>query len=115
LAELAESELLVAGGRLAACRVPAADLAEEEAQHGGLQLVEPRVVADRLEVLLVTRAVEAKQRDPVGELLVGRRDKASIAEREQVLGREEAEGRERSHLRDALGAVGLRGVLEDRD
>ena len=60
LAELAEAELLVARGRLAARGVPAVDLAEEEAQHGGLQLVEPRVVADRLEVLLVARAVEAQ-------------------------------------------------------
>ena len=60
LAELAEPELLVARGGLAARGVPAVDLAEEEAQHGGLQLVEARVVADRLEVLLVARAVEAQ-------------------------------------------------------
>ena len=54
-------------------------------------------------------------RDPVGQLLVGGRDQAAVAEREQVLGREEAEGRERADLGDALGAVGLRGVLDDRD
>ena len=37
-------------------------MAEEEAQRGGLELVEARVVADRLEALLVARAVEAQQR-----------------------------------------------------
>ena len=40
-------------GCLAALTVPLVELREEEAQHGGLQLVEARVVADELERLLV--------------------------------------------------------------
>ena len=60
LAQLAEPELLVARSRLAARAVPAVDLAEEEAQHRRLELVQARVVADRLEILLLARAVEAQ-------------------------------------------------------
>ena len=57
--------------------------------------------------------MEAEHPDPVGELGVVDRDEAAVAEREQVLGREEAEGRG-----DARGDAGrperLRRVLDDR-
>ena len=70
LHELAEAELGVAGGRGAARLVPARELRQEDAQERGLQLVEPRVVADEVEGLLVLRAVEREELDAVGELLV---------------------------------------------
>ena len=47
---------------------------ESDAQDRGLQLVEPRVVADQLERLLVTRAVEAQHPHPLGDLVVAGRD-----------------------------------------
>ena len=115
LAELSEPELLVARRCLPPGAVPAVELVEEEPQHGGLELVEARVVADRLELLLLARAVEAQERDPVGQRLVGRRHEASVSEPEQVLRREEAEGRQHSGGGDTFGAEGLGRVLDDRD
>ena len=117
--ELAETELLVARRRLAPGRVPAVQLAEEDAEHGGLELVEARVVADQLERLLVARAVEAEQADGLGERRVLGGDEPAVAEREQVLGREEAERRGGAHGADApvadARAERLRRVLEHRD
>ena len=60
---------------------------QEDPQRGGLDLVEARVVADEVEVLLVARAVEAEHPDPVAELLVGDRDEPAVAEPEEVLRR----------------------------
>ena len=96
LHELAEAELGVAGRRSAARLVPARELRQEDAQERGLQLVEARVVADELEVRLVAGAVEGKKLDAVGELLVVGRDEPAVAEAEEVLGRIEAEGRDRA-------------------
>ena len=93
LRDVAEPELRVAGRGLTPGRVPAVELRQEDAQHRGLQRVEARVVADQLEVLLRPRAVEAQHADAVGELGVVDGDEPAVAEREQVLGREEAEGR----------------------
>src|SRR5437870_5725944 len=50
-----ETELGVASGGLAAKSDPRVELGEEDAQDGGLELVEPRVVAEQLEVDLVPR------------------------------------------------------------
>src|SRR5207302_6907836 len=112
--ELTQTELLVAGGGLTAGAVPAVQLAEEQPQHRSLELVEARVVADRLEVLLLARAVKAQERDAVGELLVVRANQAAVPEREDVLGRKEAEGRDDSGTSNALRAKGLCRVLDDR-
>ena len=70
LAGAAETELSVAGSGFAALSDPAVQLREEHAQDCGLQLVEPRVVADHFEVDLVARAVEAEPAHALGELLV---------------------------------------------
>src|SRR5207237_2611354 len=91
-AELAEAELGVARGGFAPAPVPAVELAEEEPQSGRLKLVEPRVRADVRERLLVARAVEPEHSYALGQLLVGRGDESAVTAREQVLGREEAEG-----------------------
>ena len=53
LAGGAEPELGVPTGGLTTRGNPAVELREEDAQHGRLDLVEPRVVADQLEVDLV--------------------------------------------------------------
>src|SRR5205085_6835263 len=58
LAELAEPELGVAGGGFPSGAVPIVELAEKEAQGGGLELIEARVRTDIGERLLVARAVE---------------------------------------------------------
>ena len=88
LHELAEAELGVAGGRGAARLVPARELRQEDAQERGLQLVEPRVVTDEVEVLLVLRAVEREELDALRELVVVRRDEPAVAEAEEVLRRD---------------------------
>ena len=114
-AELAEPELGVACGGLAARAVPAVELAQEEPQRGSLDLVEARVRPDVGEALLVLRAVKAEHPNAVRQVLVRRRDEPAVAEREQVLRREEAEGRGDADGGDASGAEGLRRVLDDRD
>ena len=50
-------------------------------------------MADELEADLVARAVEAEHRDRLGQRVVGRGDRAAVAERAEVLGREEGERR----------------------
>src|SRR5581483_5881409 len=73
LADLPETELGVPGGGLAAGPVPALEARQEQPERGRLQLVQPGVVADELEVDLVARAVEAEQPNARGELLVGKK------------------------------------------
>src|SRR5207248_9163831 len=92
LDELAEAEVGIAGGSRGPKAVPLRKALEEEAKHGRLQLVEARVVADQLEVDLGSRAVEAKQADALAERLVRHRHQPAVAQSEEVLRREEAEG-----------------------
>ena len=84
LAELAQAQLGVARGRLAARRRPAVQLAQEDPQRRRLDLVEPRVVADVLERLLRLRAVEAEHPDALRELGVPDGDEAAVAEAEEA-------------------------------
>ena len=115
LDEIAEAELGVPRGGFAAAAVPLVELRQEEAQERRLQLVEPRVVADEVEVGLVARAVEREHAHAFGERLVARRDEAAVAEAEEVLRREEAVRRDEALLRHARRAERLRRVLDHRD
>ena len=115
LDEIAETELGVARGRLAAAAVPLVEMRQEEAEERRLQLVEARVVADEVEVDLVARAVEREDAQTVGELLVVRDDEPAVAEAEEILRRKEAVCRDDTVLRDARRAERLRGVLDQRD
>ena len=54
LHELAEPQLRVARGGLASTTRPLLEVLEEDAEERRLKLVEPRVVADEVEVGLVT-------------------------------------------------------------
>ena len=87
---------------------------QEDAERGGVDLVEARVVADELEPDLRLGAVEAQQPQSLAELLVVDRNQAAVAEREEVLRRVEAERRRDALLRDARRAEGLRRVLDQR-
>jgi hypothetical protein len=58
--------------------------------------------------------MEAQHPDAGRELHVGAGDKAAVAEPEEVLRREEAEGGGDAGGRDPLGAEGLGGVLDQR-
>src|ERR671919_1092039 len=109
LDHLAESELGVARGRATACLVPPAEAWEEDAEHRGLDGIQARVRAHELERLLVVRAVEAEHADALGDVIVETGHEAAVSEREEVLGREEAERRAHARLRDALGAESLPG------
>ena len=114
VAELADPELAIPLGGLAAQLRPAVELAEEDPQHSRLDLVEAGVAADELERRLRLRAVEAEHPDPLGELRVVHRDEAAVAEPEEVLRRIEAEGRRDPVPGDRGRAEGLRGVLDQR-
>ncbi len=113
LHEVAEPELRVARGGLAAAARPLLELLEEQAQERGLELVEARVVADELEVDLVARAVEGEHVHPLAELVVVDRDEPAVAEAEEVLRRVEAE-RRRDARPDPRRAERLRGILDHR-
>ena len=116
-AGLAQTEARVARGGGTARGVRVVEPLEEETQRRGLELVEARVVAHELERLLVFRAVEAQQADPLGELGVARRDEPAVADAREVLRREEAEGaREPVCSRAPVAersAERLGGVLDD--
>src|SRR3954447_6883433 len=93
LDEVAQPERAVPLRRLAPEARPLVELRQEHAQERRLQLVEARVVADELEVLLRPRSVEAQEPDALAQLLVQYGHEAAVTEREQVLRRIEAEGR----------------------
>src|SRR5207253_636841 len=61
IAELTQSQFRIAGGGFSTQLRPHVEPPEEDAQRSGLQLVEARVVADELEVDLVTGAVETEE------------------------------------------------------
>ena len=113
LDELAEPELGVPCSRLAALRVPAVEVLEEEPERGRLELVEPRVRADVLEVALVARAVEPEHPHALGDVFVETGDEPAVADAAEVLRRIEAERRRDPGRRDAACAEGLRGILDD--
>jgi hypothetical protein len=119
LTELVETELPIVGRGFPPEQVPAVELRQKDAESSRLDLVQPRVVADELEPLLVPGTVEAQHPDRLGERLVACRDEASVADAEQVLRREEAEcagdadrpGPAALHGRTEC----LRGVLDHRN
>ena len=74
--------------------------------RSGLERVQPRVRPDQLERLLVPRSVEAQHPDPLRDPGVRRGNEAAVAEREQVLGREETEGGRDAGGRDTRRAEG---------
>ena len=97
----------------AAGRIPVVDVTEEDAEECGLHRVEARVVADVHELLLRARPVEPEHAQTVREVGVVDGDEPAVAEREQVLGREEAEGGCDARG-DPAGAERLRGILDHR-
>jgi hypothetical protein len=119
LHELAQAGLLVVARRGAAAVGPGVEVRQLHAQNRRLKLIQARVVAHVLIRDLVPRAVEAQHADAVGECAVARGDRAAITEATKVLGREEAERRERAKRAGAPGcrqrARGLGGVLDDRN
>ena len=89
-------------------------MGKEDAERGGLDRIEPRVRPDELECLLVARAVEPELADRVGDARVRAGDEPAVTEREEVLRREEAEGRADAGRRDPRRSERLGGVLEQR-
>ena len=115
LDDLAEAELGVAGGSLATRHVPAGEVRKEDAEHRGLHGVEAGVRPHQLEGLLVARTVEAEHSHALGDAVVETRHESAVAEREEVLRREEAERRADAGLGDTLRSERLGRVLEDRN
>ena len=103
LDELAEPELGIPRGRLAALRVPAVEVLQEEPQRGRLKLVQPRVRAD----VAGSRACPASRGSGAGARAPrapssSARDEPAVADAAEVLRRIEAERRRHSRRRDAV-------------
>src|SRR5919108_5164527 len=109
--QLAQARRLVVGGGAPAALGPAVEVRELDPQDRRLELVEPGVVADQLEGLLVARAVEAQHADGLGELVVARRDRPAVAERAEVLRREERERGGGAERAGPAGSVARTGRL----
>ena len=82
--------------------------AELDAQQRGLQLVEARVVADLVVVVLDARAIVAQHPQPFGERRVVGGHGAAVAERAEVLARIEAPRHGVDHARPAGGPCSAR-------
>src|SRR5512141_2841554 len=91
LADGSEPEPRVTNGRLSTRRNPTVELREEDAQHRRLDLVEARVVADQLEVDLVTGAVKAEHADAFREFGIIHGHEPAVPDAEEILRRIEAE------------------------
>jgi hypothetical protein len=114
LARLAQPQLRIPRGSLATRSNPPVELAEEDAQHRCLDLVEARVVTDHLEVDLVARAVEPQHPHALRELVVARRHEPAVPDAEEVLRRIEAERGRDTRPADVRRAECLRRVLDHR-
>src|SRR5438045_8284318 len=100
--------------------VPLLELAQLDPQDRGLDLVEPRVVADDRVVVARGLAVLAERAKLLGEAILVRRDAPGLAVRAEVLRAIEGEAVDAPAgpgLRPVVEerAVRLRGVLDDRD
>ena len=108
--------LLVARGDGAAAFVPLVQMRQLDAQDGGLQRVEPAVVALHLVDVLHPRAVVAQHAEAVGQLRVVGGDGAAVAQGAQVLAGIEAPGHGIAVRAQALAlvarAVRLRAVFQ---
>ena len=117
---LGRERLGVAADDAAARGVPLVEVPEAHAQHGRLELVEPRVAAAReRHLVLAAPAVLAQPAHALGDLVARGGDRAAVAERGEVLGRVEAE---RGRVAERAGAAavaaragGLGAVLDQRD
>ena len=78
LDQLAEPELRIAGGGLAAGVVPAGEVRKEDAKGGSLERVEPRVRPDELDATCRASRGSAAS-DPLGDLVV-ESDEPAVAE-----------------------------------
>ena len=116
--QLAQAQLGIPRGCRPPAVVPTVQVRQEQAQHGRLNLVQPRVEPDLLEGALVAGAVKPQQPHAFGQVGVRGGNGAAVAQRRQILGGEERERRDISDRpgRPALvgGAERLRRVLDQR-
>ena len=108
--------LVVLRGDGATPVVPLVDLAQLDAQHGGVQFIEAAVVAQAVMGAL-RGAVIPQDADPVGHLLAVRHHRASVSEAAEVFLDDEAEADRIAQLADGevvpAGADRLGIVLDD--
>ncbi len=111
-------QLAIACGIAAAGIGPRGQARRLHPKHCRLQRVDPEVPADQAMVILPLGAMGAQQPQPIGELVAAGGDEPCVAERAEVLAREEREATgqpERSGVPAADGAAErLRRVLDDR-
>lgn len=98
---------------------PGVEVAQLDREHRGLKLVEPRVDARFLVMVLARRAVIGPPADRVGPVGPVRHHAAAIAERAEILAGIEAERRDVAQRADLAAvqrrAVGLGGILDHRN
>src|ERR1700745_2936960 len=82
----------VASGEHATAVVHGVEPVEQDAQGGGLELVEPEVVADLRVSVLVEAAVIAQSAAAQGDLRVAGEDGAPVAQGRKILGGIERQG-----------------------
>ena len=116
LDELAETELGVARGGLAAPAVPFVEMRRGRCATSPPGARRGASCSRRSRTSVLSREPwNAQHLHTVGELVVVRRDEAAVAEAEEVLRREEAVRRGDALRCDAGSAEGLRSVLDHRD
>ena len=106
----AGQQFVVAGGGGAAGRVAVGQAAQLDAQDGGLDAVEARVVAKQFVVVALSAAVGAELAAGFGDLVVVGGDEPGVAIGAKVFGGIEAEGSSVADGSRGLAYVGRRGA-----
>ena len=97
--------LVVARGDLAAVLIEAVEMLQHYAADGGVDFVEPDVVAGEFVVVFSLATVVAQHPQAVGVIHFVRRDAAAVAEDGEAFRREKAERAEVTHAADGLALV----------
>lgn len=114
-------QLAVSPGEFAAARVPVVQPRKFGAKHGGLQRIEPGVVAALLMCVVRDAAVVAQHSDASGEVGIVRGHGASLAPRAEIFARIKAEASRRANracvnltaVDRGARAMSLAGILDE--
>lgn len=108
---------VVTRGDFAAVFVEAVEVLQHHTADGGVDFVEPDVVAGEFMVVFALAAMVAQHPQPVGVIHLVCDDAAAIAEHGEIFRREKAERAEIAHAADGLAlvfrALRLRAILDE--
>jgi len=104
-------------GDFAPVRIKGIEVLKHDPPNGGIDLVEPNVIARKLMVVLALAPMVPQHSQPLSHLGVVRRDASAVAKHRQVLRREKTEGPEISDAPNrsvlVFGALSLRTIFND--